>query len=225
MRIRIDDIIRMLNFIMRTMHFLFSLKSSFEMISGREAFKLIIHNPVRTFVLNKMVDFLLFLGKFVIIAAATTASYAVFRGWFPEIAGDIPTLNFFFTPLICITVGTYFISSAFFGVYHMAVDTIYLSLLQDLKQNDGSPEKPYMMTKGNLTRMTSVSSSFILYITSCIEIQNLIRFYSSCIVDLQETMGVMQKFREKELNYRRERLEAENAELQQMLENNPHLRH
>lgn len=38
-------------------------------------------------------------------------------------------------------------------------------------------------------------------------------------------MGVMQKFREKELNYRRERLEAENAELQQMLENNPHLRH
>ena len=132
------------------------------MISGREAFKLIIHNPVRTFVLNKMVDFLLFLGKFVIIAAATTASYAVFRGWFPEIAGDIPTLNFFFTPLICITVGTYFISSAFFGVYHMAVDTIYLSLLQDLKQNDGSPEKPYMMTKGNLTRMTSVSSSFIL---------------------------------------------------------------
>ena len=119
------------------------------MISGREAFKLIIHNPVRTFVLNRMVDFLLFLGKFVIIAAATTASYAVFRGWFPEIAGDIPTLNFFFTPLICITVGTYFISSAFFGVYHMAVDTIYLSLLQDLKQNDGSPEKPYMMTKGN----------------------------------------------------------------------------
>ena len=96
-----------------------------------------------------MVDSLLLVGKFVIIAAATIVSYFVFHGWFPEIAGDLPTLNFFFTPLIFITVGTYFIASAFFGVYHMAVDTIYLSMLQDLKQNDGTPEKPYMMQKGN----------------------------------------------------------------------------
>ena len=100
-----------------------------------------------------MVDFLLLVGKFVIIAAATIVSYFVFHGWFPEIAGDLPTLNFFFTPLIFITVGTYFIASAFFGVYHMAVDTIYLSMLQDLKQNDGTPEKPYMMQKGNETHI------------------------------------------------------------------------
>ena len=115
--------------------------------SGREAFKLILKNPVRAYVLNKMVDFLLFVGKVVIVALAGVLSYLVFHGWLPDIGGDIPTLNFFFTPLIFITIGTYFIASSFFGVYAMAVDTIFLSFLQDLKQNDGSLEKPYMMDK------------------------------------------------------------------------------
>ena len=34
----------------------------------------------------------------------------------------------------------------------------------------------------------------------------------------------MQKFREEELKYRREKLEAENAELQKMLESSPKFR-
>ena len=116
-------------------------------ILAKEAFKLIIENPVRTVVLNNMVSFLLFVGKMVIVAGFGTLSYLVFHGWFPEIAHDMPNLNFFFTPLVFITVGTYFIASSFFDVYTMAVDTIFLSLLQDLKQNDGSPDKPYIMEK------------------------------------------------------------------------------
>ena len=106
-----------------------------------------MNNPVRTIVLNKMVDFLLFVGKVVIVVGAGVTSYFAFTGWFPELANEIPTLNYFFTPILCITIGTYFITSSFFGVYSMAVDTIFLSFLQDLKQNDGSPQKPYIMQK------------------------------------------------------------------------------
>ena len=116
---------------------------------GKEAFSLIINNPVRTFVLNKMVDFLLFVGKVVIVVGSGVTSYFAFSGWFPELASQIPTLNYFFTPILFITIGTYFITSSFFSVYAMAVDTIFLSFLQDLKQNDGSPQKPYIMEKGN----------------------------------------------------------------------------
>ena len=40
-----------------------------------------------------------------------------------------------------------FIISAFFGVYSMAVDTLFLCFLEDLERNDGSAEKPYYMSK------------------------------------------------------------------------------
>ena len=97
-----------------------------------------------------MVDFLLFVGKVVIVVGSGVTSYFAFSGWFPELASEIPTLNYFFTPILFITVGTYFITSSFFSVYAMAVDTIFLSFLQDLKQNDGSPQKPYIMEKGKI---------------------------------------------------------------------------
>ena len=116
-------------------------------ILAKEAFKLIIENPVRTVVLNNMVSFLLFVGRMVIVVGFGALSYLVFHGWFPEITQNMPNLNFFVTPLVFITIGTYFIASSFFDVYTMAVDTIFLSLLQDLKQNDGSHDKPYIMEK------------------------------------------------------------------------------
>ena len=121
-------------------------------ILGSEAFSLIVNNAVRTFVLNKMVEFLLFAGKMVIVFGAGTTSYFVFTGYFPELIGDggwkIPQLNNPTTPIICIVVGTYFITSSFFNVYSMAVDTIFLCFLQDLNQNDGSRARPFFMSKG-----------------------------------------------------------------------------
>ena len=41
----------------------------------------------------------------------------------------------------------YFRCSAFFGVYSMAVDTLFLCFLEDLERNDGSEEKPYYMSR------------------------------------------------------------------------------
>ena len=110
-----------------------------------------------------MVDFLLFVGKLVIVVGAGATSYFAFSGWFPELASEIPTLNYFFTPILFITVGTYFITSSFFGVYSMAVDTIFLSFLQDLKQNDGSKQKPYIMEKGEHTSEFNANSYYLNY--------------------------------------------------------------
>ena len=44
-------------------------------------------------------------------------------------------------------VATWFISTAFFGVYGMAIDTIFLCFLEDSERHDGSAEKPYYMSK------------------------------------------------------------------------------
>lgn len=139
-------------FINRNAYIVCAVRSTHFLKSGKEAFTLIVNNAVRTFVLNKMVDFLLFLGKMVIVVGAGTLSYFVFYGYFPEMLGDdawkIPHLNYSFTPIICIVIGTYFITTSFFNVYSMAVDTLFLCFLQDLKQNDGTPQRPYFMSKG-----------------------------------------------------------------------------
>ena len=104
-----------------------------------------MRNLVRVVVLDSVVDFLLFLGKLVIVLITGATTYVTFSGQFLEI--EIPTLNYFFTPIVFITVGSYFIASAFFGVYAMAVDTLFLCFLQDSEINDGSKEKPFFMSK------------------------------------------------------------------------------
>ena len=38
--------------------------------------------------------------------------------------------------------------SSFFGVYAMAVDTLFLCFLEDLERNDGSQQRPYYMSSG-----------------------------------------------------------------------------
>jgi choline transporter-like protein 2/4/5 len=47
-----------------------------------------------------------------------------------------------------VVIGSYFIASSFFGVYSMAVDTLFLCFLEDLERNDGTPSRPYFMSKG-----------------------------------------------------------------------------
>ena len=99
-------------------------------------------------VLNNVVNFLLFLGKLVIVVGTGVLAYFVFSGGIPALKDDIPTLNYFQTPIVVIVVGTYFITTCFFSVYQMAVDTLFLCFLEDMERNDGTPSRPYFMSKG-----------------------------------------------------------------------------
>ncbi|XP_070581822.1 choline transporter-like protein 2 isoform X2 [Ptychodera flava] len=118
--------------------------------SAKKAFFLLMRNIVRVVVLDKMTDFLLFIGKFCIILGVGVGSFYFFSGrvdWFNDLM-VLPSLNYYWIPIILIIVGTYFIASCFFSVYNMAVDTLFLCFLEDLERHDGSAEKPYYMNKG-----------------------------------------------------------------------------
>eukprot|EP00092_Neocalanus_flemingeri_P022536 GFUD01024438.1.p1 GENE.GFUD01024438.1~~GFUD01024438.1.p1 ORF type:complete len:770 (+),score=149.75 GFUD01024438.1:193-2502(+) len=138
---------KFMRFINRNAYIMCAVKSTNFCKSAKEAFNLLMRNLVRVVVLDSVVDFLLFLGKLVIVLLTGVASYMTFSGQIPEIKDDIPSLNYFFTPIVFIVIGSYFIASAFFGVYNMAVDTLFLCFLEDLERNDGSVEKPYYMSK------------------------------------------------------------------------------
>ena len=118
--------------------------------SAKEAFMLLFRNVARVFVLDKVTDFLLLLGKLVIVGGVGICSFYIFSGRLSIDNSEIPQLpelNYYFVPIIIITLSTYFIADVFFGVYEMAVDTLFLCFLEDIERNDGTPEKPYYMSK------------------------------------------------------------------------------
>jgi choline transporter-like protein 2/4/5 len=49
------------------------------------------------------------------------------------------------TPIVIILFLTYIITSLFFSVYDMAIKTLFICFLQDLDENDGSIQHPYVM--------------------------------------------------------------------------------
>ena len=71
--------------------------------SAKEAFMLLMRNIATTFVLDKVTDFLLFMGKLVIVGGVAVTSYYIFSGKI-DIHADLPELNYYLVPVIIITL-------------------------------------------------------------------------------------------------------------------------
>jgi len=152
---------KFMRFINRNAYIMCAVKSKNFCSSAKDAFNLLMRNLVRVVVLDSVVDFLLFLGKIVIVLLTGSVSYLAFAGHMPDIKDQIPSLNYIYTPVVFIVIGSYCIASSFFGVYNMAVDTLFLCFLEDLERNDGSEERPYSMSislQKILRRMNRIAS-------------------------------------------------------------------
>lgn len=109
-------------------------------VSAKNAFFLLMRNILRVVVLDKVTDFILFLGQLLITGGVGVGSFY----WFER----QKNLNYYLAPVLILVIGSYMISACFFSVYNMAIDTVFLCFLEDLERHDGSPEKPYFMSKG-----------------------------------------------------------------------------
>ncbi|XP_040910970.1 choline transporter-like protein 5-A isoform X3 [Toxotes jaculatrix] len=114
--------------------------------SAREAFFLLMRNVVRVAVLDRVTDFLLFLGKVVIAGGVGVLAFLFFTRKIPVIQEEVPNLNYYWVPLLTVVIGAYLIAHGFFSVYAMCVDTLFLCFCDDLERNDGSSEKPFHMS-------------------------------------------------------------------------------
>uniref|UniRef100_A0A672YBB2 Choline transporter-like protein n=1 Tax=Sphaeramia orbicularis TaxID=375764 RepID=A0A672YBB2_9TELE len=112
--------------------------------SARDAFFLLMRNIIRVAVLDKVTDFLLFLGKLLIVGIVGTELF-IFR------QRPAKVLTYVTVSLQTVVVGSYLIAHGFFSVYAMCVDTLFLCFLEDLERNDGSAERPYFMSQSLLT--------------------------------------------------------------------------
>ncbi|XP_022611303.1 choline transporter-like protein 2 isoform X3 [Seriola dumerili] len=119
--------------------------------SARNAFFLLMRNIIRVAVLDKVTDFLLFLGKLLIVGIVGIFSFFFFSGRIKAVEDAAPSLNYYWVPILTLVVGSYLIAHGFFSVYAMCVDTLFLCFLEDLERNDGSAERPYFMSQNLLT--------------------------------------------------------------------------
>ncbi|XP_030264235.1 choline transporter-like protein 2 isoform X3 [Sparus aurata] len=113
--------------------------------SARDAFFLLMRNMIRVAVLDKVTDFLLFLGKLLIVGLVGIFAFFFFSGRVKAFENTAPHLHYYWVPILTVVIGSYLIAHGFFSVYAMCVDTLFLCFLEDLERNDGSAERPYLM--------------------------------------------------------------------------------
>ncbi|XP_041912756.1 choline transporter-like protein 5-B isoform X1 [Alosa sapidissima] len=114
--------------------------------SAKDAFFLLMRNVVRVAVLDKVTDFLLFLGKLLISGSVGVLAFFFFTRKIPVIQEEVPSLNYYWVPLLTVIFGSYLVAHGFFNVYAMCVDTLFLCFLVDLERNNGSAARPYYMS-------------------------------------------------------------------------------
>lgn len=119
---------------------------------------MLMRNMVRVAVLDRVTDFLLFLGKVLIAGGVGVVAFLFFTREIPVIQEEVPNLNYYWIPLLTVVIGAYLIAHGFFSVYAMCVDTLFLCFCDDLERNDGSSEKPFLMSP-ELHRILGKSSS------------------------------------------------------------------
>lgn len=120
-----------------------------------KSMKLIICNAGRMAAVSLVSNFLLFLGKLMISGGLATLGWFMFHDPHHPQLGEIfqylvpehKAVKSTDIVIVVIFVGSYLIANAFFKVYHMAISTIFISVLEDLDHNDGSAAKPYKMSK------------------------------------------------------------------------------
>ncbi|XP_016977108.2 choline transporter-like 2 [Drosophila rhopaloa] len=110
--------------------------------SAADSFNLIMRNFLRVVTLDQVTDFLFFLSKLLLTAGAGVSTY-----YFLDNNPAIIQLHYNEVPTTVVVIAAFLITSVFFGVYSTAVDTLFLCFLEDCERNDGSPEKPYFMSK------------------------------------------------------------------------------
>ncbi|XP_075936158.1 choline transporter-like protein 2 isoform X2 [Anarhichas minor] len=114
--------------------------------AARDAFLLLMRNMIRVAVLDKVTDFLLFLGKLLVVGLVGIFAFFFFSGRVKAFEDTAPHLHYYWVPILTVVVGSYLIAHGFFSVYAMCVDTLFLCFCEDLERNDGSAARPYYMS-------------------------------------------------------------------------------
>ncbi|XP_040042080.2 choline transporter-like protein 1 [Gasterosteus aculeatus] len=107
--------------------------------SARDAFLILVENALRVAAINTVGDFVLFLGKVLIVSCTAFAG--------------VLALNYqrdytvWVLPLFIVCLFAFLVAHCFLSVFENVVDVLFLCFAVDTKYNDGSPGHEYYMDK------------------------------------------------------------------------------
>ncbi|KAI7810546.1 putative choline transporter-like protein 1 [Triplophysa rosa] len=107
--------------------------------SARDALFLLAENALRVAAINSVGDFVLFLGKVLIVSCTAFAG--------------VLALNYqreytvWVLPLLIVCVFAFLVAHCFLSIFETVVDVLFLCFAIDTKNNDGSPGSEYYMDK------------------------------------------------------------------------------
>uniref|UniRef100_A0A4W6BUU4 Choline transporter-like protein n=1 Tax=Lates calcarifer TaxID=8187 RepID=A0A4W6BUU4_LATCA len=152
-----------IKFINRNAYIMIAIYGKNFCTSSKDAFFLLMRNLIFCFlsydpiililsgiIIDNIIDHVFFFSLLVInfLCFPGILAFFFFTHKIPAIQEEVPSLNYYWVPLLTVIFGSYMIAHGFFNVYAMCVDTLFLCFCEDLERNDGSSSRPYYMSPG-----------------------------------------------------------------------------
>ncbi|KNC49936.1 solute carrier family 44 [Thecamonas trahens ATCC 50062] len=134
---------RFLRFISRNAYIQIAIYGESFCTSAREAFALLMRNAWRLIAVQFIGDFVINLGKLVVVVIVAIVAFFMLRGKDELGLREGIELNYWAIPFILICVLAFAVCTAMMGLYELAIDTIFLCAMEDFERNDGSLDRPY----------------------------------------------------------------------------------
>ncbi|XP_066523962.1 choline transporter-like protein 1 isoform X2 [Hoplias malabaricus] len=128
-----------LNYLNQNAYAATAINSTSFCTSARDAFVILVENALRVAAINTVGDFVLFLGKILIVTCTAFAG--------------VLALNYqrdyteWVLPLIIVCLFAFLVAHCFLSIFEIVVDVLFLCFAIDTKYNDGTPGKEFYMDK------------------------------------------------------------------------------
>ncbi|XP_048826501.1 choline transporter-like protein 1 isoform X1 [Brienomyrus brachyistius] len=128
-----------LNYLNQNAYAATAINSTSFCTSARDAFVILVENALRVAAINTVGDFVLFLGKVLIVSCTAFAG--------------VLALNYqrdytvWLLPLLIVCLFAFLVAHCFLSIFEIVVDVLFLCFAIDTKHNDGSPGREFYMDK------------------------------------------------------------------------------
>ncbi|XP_074530064.1 choline transporter-like protein 1 isoform X3 [Halichoeres trimaculatus] len=128
-----------LNYLNQNAYAATAINSTSFCTSARDAFVILVENALRVATINAIGDFVLFLGK-VLIVTSTAFAGVLLLNYQRDYAEWL-------LPLIIVCLFSFLVAHCFLSIFEIVVDVLFLCFAIDTKYNDGTPGKEFFMDK------------------------------------------------------------------------------